>query len=134
VSTGSRQHWGQRRAFRTLVCAISGGALALLLAAVGCQSEDIDPDTGLNPRPEELPSASAVPGGAPSTPEPVAPPRETCEDNSLLAGCEAPGDEQAVDSDDAPTNLNADGQDAGADPSGLDVDAGALTASDAGTP
>lgn len=104
---------------------------------MGCQNEDIDPDTGLNPRPEELPSANAVPGGAPanSSPEPVAPPRETCEDNSLLAGCEAPSSEAPpADSDDAPTNLNADGQDAGADPSGLDVDAGALTASDADTP
>ena len=106
---------------------------------MGCQNEDLDPDTGLNPRPEELPSASAVPGGAPGTPEPIAPPRESCEDNALLAGCEAPdqsvtGNEQPVEPGDAPTNLDADGDDAGADPSALDIDAGALSASDAGTP
>jgi hypothetical protein len=112
--------------------------LALLLAAAGCQSDDIDPDTGLNPRPEELPSASDSPASA-------APSRESCEDNALLAGCSEA--DEAVDVGPvtdaegeplpaAPSDPNGGEQDAGAssDQATLGVDAGALRAGDAGAP
>jgi len=114
--------------------------LALLLAAAGCQSDDIDPDTGLNPRPEELPSASNV-----DSPATAAPPRESCEDNALLAGCgeadesvdvgpvtDAEGEPLPA----APSDPNGGEQDAGAssDQATLGIDAGALRVGDAGAP
>lgn len=110
--------------------------LALSLAAVGCQSED--PDTGLNPRPEELPSATAP--GLSETPD--APPRETCEDNSLLAGCgDADDVGPVVDAEneplpEAPSDPNGGEPDAGAsaDQATLGIDAGALRVGDAGAP
>ena len=66
-----------------------GALLAVLLAGLvavpGC----------LNPRPEEDPSALELESpsdspGVDNAPEASAPPRETCDDNELLAGCEAP--------------------------------------------
>jgi hypothetical protein len=109
--------------------------LALLLAAAGCQSDD--PDTGLNPRPEELPSASES-----DSPANSAPPRETCEDNALLAGCgeadEAVDVGPVIDAEgeplpEAPSDPNGGEQDAGAsaDQATLGVDAGALRVGDA---
>jgi hypothetical protein len=110
--------------------------LASLLAAAGCRGED--PDTGLNPRPEELPSGSA-PGEFEA---PGAPPRETCEDNALLAGCgDADDVGPVVDAEDeplpaAPSDPNGGEPDAGAsaDQATLRVDAGALRVGDAGAP
>lgn len=75
-------------------------ALGLILQLSGC----------LNPRPEELPSASqldpVVPGGV----------RETCESNPLLSGCELP----ASDINDAPNggDLSENPQDPGPDAPG----------------
>jgi hypothetical protein len=119
-----------------LPCAISGAVLALVLAAAGCQS-DVDPDPGLNPRPEDFPSANA-PG--PASPE-ASIERETCDDNPLLAGCEPPQDLGPVTDGngkplpEAPSGSIGAGQDAGPNVDAtLGLDAGALRASDAGAP
>jgi hypothetical protein len=130
---GSGQRLGERKAVGALACAISGAVLALLLAAAGCQSED--PDTGLNPRPEELPSASD--NGSSASPAPTNVERETCEDNALLAGCEpgTPPESNAAPDED-PISLGGGEPDAGASPNDatLGVDAGALSVGDAGAP
>lgn len=96
-------------------------ALGLFLQLSGC----------LNPRPEELPSASqldpVVPGGV----------RETCENNPLLTGCELP----ESDINDAPngSDLSENPQDPssgapGASPSPGPEDVGAGDASTTDTP
>jgi hypothetical protein len=93
------------------------GALLLagLLCVPGC----------LNPRPEEEPSFQ-VEGEVPS-PQPT---RETCEDNALLAGCDAaplPEDTDAIDAPSPPP--------AGSDPpsDAAPADAGAPGTGDAGS-
>jgi hypothetical protein len=66
---------------------VLGVLLAAFVALPGC----------LNPRPEEdpsvLPAESEPSADSPTSPGGVDPSRETCEDNGLLAGCEAPGDD-----------------------------------------
>lgn len=117
----------------TLASALSAATLALVLAAAGCQSED--PGTGLNPRPEELPSAAAGPASS-APPEAADLSLDPCGGDPMLAGCAVPGndvgDSSGAPAPEEPIDLDEGGEDAGTGALGLD--AGALRATDAGAP
>src|SRR5690242_17706214 len=101
--------------------AVLGVLLAAFVALAGC----------LNPRPEEdpsvLPAGSEPSADSATSPDAVGPSRETCEDNELLAGCEAPGDDLAV----APPSASEGETPEGERPESA-ADAGAPSAADAG--
>jgi len=85
--------------YRTRPRAAFGALLGLLLAAL------VSVPSCLNPRPEEEPSVLVDPAPVGVEPDGRAqggPVRETCEDNSLLAGCEATPPVDAPANDPAP--------------------------------